>query len=835
MTTDTLRDRSNRAPRLTRRTWASLGIFAALIVVAMLGFQPPYGGAWFLLASAGGLVVGFGAAVVGARWRLNTLNTVLVGIVAYFVLGTAFALPQSGFLAVLPTFQTLASLAGGAVLSWADVITLQPPVEGPDRTLVLPYIATSVVALVGGILIVRWLARHGHSPGRAAVVLLGPVALFVLTLVTGTAEPFFGVARALAFGVIALVWLGWRRGIPSVASAEARAGLWRRRLAGTAVLVLGAGIVAGGVGAVAQPAVDSERFVLRDEVTPPFEPFKHESPLAGFRQYTKDLRDTVLFSVEGLEQGDSLRLAVLDTYSGKKWQIADPGMGIASAGSYNLEGRDVPQSTLLTSSSQRQIEVHVEGYDDLWLPTVGSPTRIDLLAGTLPGKRAELRYNGQAGTGIVMGGVGAGDAYSVTASMQDLPLEGQLDNVPVASIDLPPSAPAPALLVERMQTYIQGETSPYLQLRAIELAISSQGYLSHGTASDMFPSRAGHGLDRMQELFDLRYMIGDAEQFASAMALMARELGYPARVVMGYTPETVPQGGVVDVRGEDVTAWVEVAFEGFGWVAFDPTPEQTDIPVSTVSDPQTKPRAQVRQPPQTEERPDELITAADRPQQDDDRAEPFSLPWWATVLLVAAGIPLVFYVVPLLIFALLRRVRRQRRQRGDPDARIAGAWDETVDRLAELGYAVPMRETRPRVAAAMHPGLAPLASRADAAVFGEVPPSDAEIERAWHDADRLIQDALGESTFWRRLAARFRMTPRRRSLRSEVVRRVSGDMTMVRAEQRNRALRTGGGASSPGTMASRDTSAHTASGDTDGEPHSRAWGVLPIEPFPEDS
>lgn len=777
--------------KFSNRNWIDLGVYAGLIAIAMLGFQPPFGGWWFLLATAGGMIVGLGAAVLGRLWRLNVLNTVLIGIAAYFILGTAFALPQSGFFAVLPTFQTLASLAIGAVFSWRDIITLQPPVEGPDQTLVLPYIATSLVALIGGMLVLRMLSKHERSIGRAAIVLIGPLVLLVLTMVTGTAEPFLGVLRGLAFGVVALVWLGWRRSIPNVASEEARKGLWRRRLAGTAVIAIGAGIVAGGAGAIAQPAVDSDRFVLRDEVTPPFEAFNYESPLAGFRQYTKELRDTVLFTVGGLEAGDSMRLAVLDSYTGKKWEIVDPNLGIEGAGTYNLAGRDVPQSSFLTSSTQRQIEVHVDGYDDLWLPTIGSPSRIDLLAGSVSERRSELRYNGQTGTGLMMGGLSAGDVYSVTASMQDLPLEGQLDNVPVANMQLPPSAPAPAALVETMQTFIQGETSPYLQLRAIEQAFTSQGYLSHGTASDMAPSRAGHGLDRMQELFDLRYMIGDGEQYASAMALMARELGYPARVVMGYTPDSVPQGGgTVDVHGDDVSAWVEVAFEGFGWVKFDPTPEQTDVPVNTVSEPQTKPRAQVRQPPQTEERPDELITAADRPEDDDDRPEPFSLPWWAIVLIIAGGIPIVLYLLPLLVFVLLRHLRRRRRHRGDPDARVAGAWDETVDRLAELGYAVPVRETRPRMASAMHPQLGAIATRADQAVFSDDEPNDDEIERVWDDADRLVRDARRESTFWRRQAARFRVRLGRRGAGGG--RRGANEMTLARADLRNRALRSHG-------------------------------------------
>jgi 8-oxo-dGTP pyrophosphatase MutT (NUDIX family) len=87
-------------------------------------------------------------------------------------------------------------------------------------------------------------------------------------------------------------------------------------------------------------------------------------------------------------------------------------------------------------------------------------------------------------------------------------------------------------------------------------------------------------------------MIGDEEQYASAFALMARSLGYPARVVMGFAPEVPDGGGTVTVTGDDVTAWVEVAFDGVGWVPFAPTPDETDIPQDQVPKPQSEPQPQ---------------------------------------------------------------------------------------------------------------------------------------------------------------------------------------------------------------------------------------------------
>ena len=69
----------------------------------------------------------------------------------------------------------------------------------------------------------------------------------------------------------------------------------------------------------------------------------------------------------------------------------------------------------------------------------------------------------------------------------------------------------------------------------------------------------------------LRDRSGYCQQFAATMALMARSLGIPARVVVGYTPGT-KDGNTWVVTGKDAHAWPELFFPGIGWVRFEPTP-----------------------------------------------------------------------------------------------------------------------------------------------------------------------------------------------------------------------------------------------------------------------
>jgi transglutaminase-like putative cysteine protease len=77
-------------------------------------------------------------------------------------------------------------------------------------------------------------------------------------------------------------------------------------------------------------------------------------------------------------------------------------------------------------------------------------------------------------------------------------------------------------------------------------------------------------------LFDLKEDF--CEYFASAMVVMLREVGVPARVVEGYTAGTLdPASGKFQVKELDAHAWVEVYFPQYGWIEFEPTPSQAPI------------------------------------------------------------------------------------------------------------------------------------------------------------------------------------------------------------------------------------------------------------------
>lgn len=751
----------------TGRTWIDVVVLLTLGVLGVLGFAPSYGGFSFLLAGLGGLALGAVTGLVSSMLRFGPLLTLAVAVVGYFVVGPAVAVPSQTIFGVVPTLQSLASLATGTVFGWADLLTLSTPVGAPAYIAVVPFAASWLVALLSTVLATRWLATRPRTAWRFVIAVAPPFALYLTGVLVGTSEAYQAGIRGIVFAVLVLVWLGWRRPIGGEA-VSAVAPLRTRKIVGT-VLVVALAIAAGGAaGFWFSPAKD-QRFVLRDEIEPPFDPLDYPSPLAGFRHFTKQVTDEEMFTVTGLEPGDRIRMATLDSYTGKLWNVTGADASVGGSGSYQLVGRNLPEAPLVTPVAHGEVEITISGYRDVWVPGLGYPSDFVLTGGPSAGLSDELRYNASTGSMVLTTGLREGDSYRIAAVTQEQPSIAELAEVPVAAVELPPVQKVPDVVTAKAQEWAGPSASPAEQLESIRQTLVTQGFLSHGRASDSVPSRAGHGADRLTELLERPQMVGDDEQYASVFALMARSLGYPARVVMGFAPEIAQGGAPVTVTGDDVMAWVEVAFDEVGWVAFDPTPDETDIPQDQVPKPQSEPQPQVRQPPTSDKEPEDLLTPVELEQQEDDEDDlPFSLPGW--VYGVAAGILglLALIFVPLLVIGAIKARRMRKRRAGRPSDRAAGAWEELTDRYSELGYEVPPCLTRSRLAVRLEtqfpateqhapPRLRVLAAQTDELVFSGREPDPSEADALWTTALDAVGAARSSADARTRLLSRYRV------------------------------------------------------------------------------
>lgn len=749
--------------------WWDVGVVLLLSVIGIIGFRPPFADYSFLIAGAGGLAVGAAVAVVAARFRLPAVLSVLAAIVAFFLFGTAFAVPGLGLLWLVPTLQSLAALAVGAVFGWADVVTLQTPIGAPDYINVVPYTASWLVGFVSTTLALRWLGES-RSILRLAVVMIGPVLLYLGSILIGTDQAYFAGLRGIGFASTALVWVGWRRRAQHSVAAESANALSRRKLGGT-VALLASAIVLGTVAAVVLAPPAESRFVLRDEIEPPFYPLDYPSPLAGFRHYTKVVPEAVQFTVEGMQAGDRIRLATMDSFSGKLWNVTGSETQADGTGSFALVGRNLPSPDFMTVDHESEVRITVGSYNDVWVPGVGYPTDIEFVAGEAAEAQDDLRFNAASGSAMLLGGLREGDSFVVNSVVQRVPTADELSDVNVASVPLPPVYDTPDVVTAKAGEFAGGASTPAAILETISRTLADTGFLSHGTASDSVASRAGHGADRIEELLTRSQLIGDQEQYASAYALMARSLGYPARVVMGFAPEVTDGQQSVEVLGADVTAWVEVAFDGIGWVPYDPTPDETDIPQDEIPQPKTEPQPQVRQPPRVESEDDELITPVELEESDSEDDELFGIPTWVYFLGLGVLIPAAIVFLPMLVAMAIRARRRARRRSAEAGhVRAAGAWEELVDRYAELGYEPPQRTTRVLTARELErqlgsdgSPLAALATDTDHAVFSGTDVAPEQTERLWTEAEGAIATARAAVSRSRRWLSRYRINRARKT------------------------------------------------------------------------
>ncbi|PZU41018.1 MAG: transglutaminase [Microbacterium sp.] len=752
-----------------RRTLVDVVAVALLLAVPVIGFAPTFAGPGFAVAGFGGLAAGMGLAVLGARLRWGVLTLTAATAALYFVLGGALALPHTTLAGVVPTIETWRPLAVGIVTSWKQLLTTVAPVASGDGHLIVPFL----LALVASVL-TAGLALRVRPPAWALVPAL---AFLGVEIALGMSQPALPVVQGIVFAVVAVAWLALRqawdpaRTVVEVGAPDALPvpgqGI-RRLVAGAAILGVAA---AAGVATAAIAAPAGPRYVLRDVVIPPFDIRQYPSPLQSFRGYVRDSADETLFTVTGLPDDARVRLAVMDAYNGMVYNVSDEGAGSSSAFTPVRENMS-PDAEGQTMT----LRFEIDELDGVWLPDAGAVTEVRFDGERADDLRRAAHYNDATGTAVVTAGLAQGDAYTMTTVFAASPSDEALADVGFAPVRMPEQREAPEGLAEAATDAMAEAVTPIERVRALESWLAQDGFFSHGLEGEAL-SPAGHGAARVTTLLGSDQMIGDDEQYAVAMSLIAAELGIPARVVMGFhADEEDPAGQVFTATGADLHAWVEVAFEGYGWLPFDPTPPEDQVPNDQTTKPKADPRPQVLQPPPPPQEPVELppTVADDRESEEDQEA---GAGWIVTVLLIAGGVLAVLAVLlaPFIAILLLKAARRRRRRAAPAVAdRISGGWDELVDRAVDLRAPLAAGATRaesaPVVGSSLgQPAVTALAARADAEVFGPGEPSPERVDDFWREIDAVLAGSDAGLGRWARLRARV-------SLRSLLMRARLGEV-----------------------------------------------------------
>lgn len=249
-----------------------------------------------------------------------------------------------------------------------------------------------------------------------------------------------------------------------------------------------------------------------------------------------------------------------DVYTGRGWARSSERDEPVAAGQAIIAGETAGQVTLTQEVDwlyDRRATRYTVGRPALFSHDLTVSWRgADDLVGVRGRNNAPFRYTAQS-TAVVLD-----PAALAAARLEDVPAEIRARYTALPR-DLPDRVAALARVAAGLEAGDAAPPSPYAQARAIEAFLHQYPY-----TLDLAPPLGD--VDIVDYfLFDLQR--GFCDYYASAMVVMARSVGLPARLAAGFLPQPPDGRGVQTVRQLDAHSWAEIYFAGIGWVEFEPT------------------------------------------------------------------------------------------------------------------------------------------------------------------------------------------------------------------------------------------------------------------------
>ena len=430
-----------------------------------------------------------------------------------------------------------------------------------------------------------------------------------------------------------------------------------------------------------------------------------------------------------------LGIASVDYYDGDSWSFTRdfrPSGGV-------VPGDSDPDLDPTVSPVDQQYRIRSALVANTpWMPSIFRPEKISGLAVSVDPISAMVVPTGQ---------LSVGQGYQVRSR----PSEQTLSDLPASWLPATSAPPIdeqlPGQLRSTLTSVIAGfatetghsSTDPNAFLQAIANDLRSNYLLAQSNPSATSPPAAGRSSSAGSAIGGSSFAAvlaavlgqqrsGTPEQYATLCALLARDLGIPARVVSGFRSGSADHrlsAGTHTITTQDAYTWVEIPVRGAGWMVLDPSPSRYAATDAQPSVGVTKSSTPSRTPSQAA-----LVT--------ESAGGHAVAPKSAVKLQHPAGhhhrwylIPLAVLVLAILVVLLLlgrRRLRLVRRRRvRDARGRVITAWQETLDVLEECGLGQLTVLTGAEVSAAVDQrfGVAPagqvrvVAAAADRAAFSE--------------------------------------------------------------------------------------------------------------------
>lgn len=397
-----------------------------------------------------------------------------------------------------------------------------------------------------------------------------------------------------------------------------------------------------------------------------------------------------------------LRIVALDQFDGTTWKPSERTV------------TDVPERLPQPTGLSPAVDLDrvntsvstAEWYAQNWLPLPYPASKVDI--------SGRWRFEPQGRTLVGDRGQNTHGLQYQVESLQVRPTSRQLAAAPAPPADLlreytkvPRSLPPVVRSTARQVT--RGAPTAYARAVKLQDWFALNGGFSYNTEV-----RAGSGSEAIARF--LRQKEGFCVHFSFSMAAMARTLGIPARVAVGFTPGTKQPDGTTSVGLKDAHAWPELYFQGIGWTRFEPTPSRGSVPDYAYPDTPDAPDPGRPDPaPSRSAAPSEGPSAnpscgpGERRSGSGSACVPLpaeagtrppdggSSPWPAVVTALAALLVLMLPTGPLL-WRLRIRSGRLAGPHDDPTAATLAAWRELLDTAWDFGI-LPDESLTPRKAA----------------------------------------------------------------------------------------------------------------------------------------
>ncbi len=516
------------------------------------------------------------------------------------------------------------------------------------------------------------------------------------------------------------------------------------------------------------------------------------NPFIGIQQSLVSQSSTPVFLAEitGDVPGDEVyfRLVTMETYNGGQFFADKPTVVDLDTRPWEDAGNVFAGPTADVTTTIQIERLRMDWLPETYVPTAFSSQedildeiRVRQADGSLR-MEGNLSYEGMTYTvessfprpdiGVLATGLDGqlSPAFTFAATEQQVP-----DPVVVASRAEPADVERYLALPDELEDGIADEA----QLRTAnlttnyEIGIALESWFHSDAFAYSTDIDPGHGATDLADWLlnpdSPNYHIGYCENFATAMAVMARTLDVPSRVVLGFTPgEETDQENVYVVRDRNAHAWVELWIPTQGWVRFDPTPRSDGINPSTFGDaeaelgfaltnyldvPAPDPIRVEGAPLPRPEFGEDLIPEFDGAGNTATDGGGLSIPGW-----VRTAAPLVF----LLLAAIggiptIKWWKRHRRMKRLESGDISAAWEDIVARLTDLGEAPSPAATPRQIAQSVDHAMMPLATVYGRSIYGPADAVDSRhINTATESLDQTRARLMTRHSVGKRLIAAYR-------------------------------------------------------------------------------